>query len=353
MNKRLRDISIQLDDRYHLTCNKPRLYSLKALCPEKQIVVTMDSFRVINHIGFLLFEPLIKKQNPSPIYNFVERYLLELLLMQNNEEVVRTLSENKVSLRFGIKENQSIQLRLRSVLSKIRPEHSIIITTDNSRYTVSWFQSDKLLFSIRFPIQYELIWGMNKMEAENLFYADLQEYNIRQSFVEQETPDYFIPVNDSCYRTDSEYYGIEEVTSVQYYKKNKNGDYLPLLDFGYPNESIHNLFTIRVNNGMQALVTQKLYGNRKNAFEISLFTLVDFCKANGCEAYVGIERQEGNHYWGIALMVNRALGYNHLFYFDVDSRIFIHPEIYKMNIELYGYVPIHNINSLYNDKIKQ
>lgn len=38
-------------------------------------------------------------------------------------------------------------------------------------------------------------------------------------------------------------------------------------------------------------------------------------------------------------------------HFNTDLRILEHPEKYKMNIQLYAYVPTHNIHSLFSEKI--
>lgn len=353
LNKKLEGIASQLLGAYHLDCSLPKSYPAPTgLCPGKQLIITTNQFGVVNHIGLKLFSREMMQQNPSPVYTFVERYLLELLLLKDDARINQYLSESRVTFRSFPLGNKRRDINLLSALAKIQPDQSIIVTTDNSWYTVSWYQNKQQFLSIRFPIQYELIWGMNKVESENLFYTDLQIFQLHKTTFPTATPGFLTPMNDSCYLAAGDFYGIESITSNQYYKKQAGGKYLPLLDAAYPLESLFNLFTVEANEKMKARVTQRMYGGKKNTMELSLNELVSFCKVSGCEAYVGIERRDANQVRGIALMVNRSLGYNHLFYFDVDLRILTSPEKYVMNIQLYGFVPIHNVNNLFNDQTK-
>lgn len=75
-----------------------------------------------------------------------------------------------------------------------------------------------------------------------------------------------------------------------------------------------------------------MYGNWKNSFELLLCELVDYCKNSGCDVYVGMECFVGNYFWGIVFMVNCFLGYNYLFYFDMDICILLYFDRYKMNM---------------------
>ncbi len=353
LNMKLQEIASQLSTAYSLECNAPKSIVLPSLCPNKEVVVTMDRFRVINHIGFKLFDRTIVEQNPSPVYNFVERFLLELYLMKDNALIARSLKESKVAWKSEYMKGKSFASFLSFVLSRINSNQSIVITTDNSRYAVSWFENGHLLFSMRFPIQYELLWGMNKVEAENHFYPDLLTYRATKATLTCTEPDaeYLVAMNDTCYCLSGDFYGIDAITSNQYYKKTTKGKYMQLADLNYPAESIFNLFTMSSNPHIQAHVTHKMYGGKKNVFDIPLSTLVDFCKASGCEVYVGAESLEGNMLSGVALMVNRALGYNHLFYFTTDVRILARPGDYPVNVQLNAFVPVHNINNLYGDKM--
>lgn len=86
------------------------------------------------------------EQNPSPVYTFVERYLLELLLTDNDEGMRHLLEESKVMVRLGQNNRLLTHARLLSVLREMNSAHSFIITTDNSRYTMVWYHDKEMLF---------------------------------------------------------------------------------------------------------------------------------------------------------------------------------------------------------------
>lgn len=103
------------------------------------------------------------------MYQFVERYLLELFLLRDDNAINRQLYEDKVSVRFRGERRKDVHTALLKVLSELKTNVSLSITTDNSHYSVLWTEKDHPLLYLRFPIQYELLWGMNKKEIEHIF----------------------------------------------------------------------------------------------------------------------------------------------------------------------------------------
>lgn len=348
-NKRIAEILSQLSV-YSLEFTTAGEYSLESVCPGKTIVVTKDRFGVIDHIGVKLFDRQVMRENPSPVYLFVERYLLWVLLTKDNNAIRDRLNEEKVRFKFESSEGGDICRNLKLCLALIRPEQSMIITTDNSKYSVSWVKDRSNVLSVSFPIQYELIWGINKKEAEGQFYDELQNFKPDNSKSSTLIPASMIMINDSCYRSDGDFYGLEQITSYQYYRKKPDGTYVLIFDKFNPAESATNLFTAKVTQSVRTDITQRLYGGRKEVYSVSLAHLKDYCNSNGCEVYVGVEKQEANHIFGSVMMVNRSLGYNHILYFDVDLRTFSYPDRFPVKIQLYSYVPMHNVGNLFDDK---
>ncbi|MFK2338287.1 hypothetical protein ACIXMT_05960 [Bacteroides fragilis] len=146
VSKKLENIAFQLFSQYQADCSVKQRILLKPLCPDKQIIVTTDLYRTVNHIGFELFDRTVMEQNPSPVYTFVERYLLELLLTDNDEGMRHLLEESKVMVRLGQNNRLLTHARLLSVLREMNSAHSFIITTDNSRYTMVWYHDKEMLF---------------------------------------------------------------------------------------------------------------------------------------------------------------------------------------------------------------
>ncbi len=350
-SKKLQEISCLLKERYGIDCTA----ALPGNVSGCSLIIQRNSMNQICHIGFKLFSRQLIESNPSPTYHFAERYLLELCLTENDAELQKKLKEDKVTLYIGNDKTRNVgKDNLSGILPSLINCPSLFVTTDNTCYTMAWNNEGKNLLFLRFPIQYELFWGMNKKEIENLFYPRLCQFKGQPRQSEQLTAEVaktFSGISDSCLVSEGETYAIESMNSNKYYRK-EGQHYVPLHDINHPEMSIRNLFTFDADWQIKAAIVQRKYGLKKEEFTVSLSQLLNFGRQNGCEIFVGIESIEKGHAKGMAIMLNRSMGYNHLLYFDTDLRILQYPKHYKINIELYTYVPTHNIADLYSDKKK-
>ena len=62
-----------------------------------------------------------------------------------------------------------------------------------------------------------------------------------------------------------------------------------------------------------------------------------------------IEECDSKKIRGMMILLNRSFGYNHVMHFNAGPRMLEHPEKYKIEIQLYAYVPTHNIHSLFSE----
>lgn len=344
---KLRTMAERLEAGYGIDCNHGGMYEIHGI----PVLVSKNRYKEISHIGFSLFSDGVMEQSPSPVYRFVERYLLELVLLKDNAAIRTGMKEDKVTLRFGEKEVADIYGGLLRSLPLIRNNLSLTVTTDNSYYAVSWFKDGKSVFCMRFPLQYELLWGINKKDLEMLFYPDFMHYVSlgTRPLEQQEDMTGLEKANGNCYVWTGDWYGIEAMNSNRYYKKNAAGGYEPLCSSSRPDESACNLFTLQAPAAMQATVTQRMYGRKKQTFTVGLQQLLDFCRAEGCKVFAAIEKRSHNRVEGSATLLNQALGYIHVISFSMDSRMLEHPADYEMKLEIYAYVPTHNIHTLFHD----
>ena len=352
-NRKIEEI-IELMGKNHLDVEAAGEYSLGSVCPGKNLILAADAKGTINHVGIKLFDRRIIADYPSPVYLFVERYLLWVLLMKDEPAIKERLKEDRVLFRFGMKLNDKIYLNLKQSLREIKQDQSFIITTDNSKYAVTWLEEQRPILSISFPIQYELIWGMNKKEAEGQFQDGLKAFLSKERNLPVEAlPTEMSLIRDNCYRSEGDFYGLEDITSYRYYTKRADHTYSLIYDRVNPVESVANLFTAYPDSMIKIEITQRMYGGKRELFTVPLTDFISFCRENGCEIFVGIERQDENSMAGTAIMVNRSLGYNHILYFNVDMRIWDNPGSYPVTAQLYAFVPMHNVSSLYGDSNKK
>ncbi len=352
-NGNLQRLAGQLQAEYGLDCTRPGTQEFG----QNRLVVTQDSLRRIDHIGLSLFPESIVRENPSPVYRFVERYLLELYLPQEQPTPEQRLKEDNVTLHFPSNPGGSLRDDIARHLPRLDEHTSLLVLTDNHRYSVSIYRGERALFVMRFPIRYELLWGMNKVEAENGFYEALLRYRPPRATavppLAAAQASALQPDGDGCLVLTGDSYVIAAVNNDRFYRLAPDGTCRPVLDRTHAEESLRNLFLMPdLSAGITASVTQRMYRRRTLQFDIPLHHLLSFCRTAGCQAYVGIETCTAERVTGTVILLNPSLGYCHQLYFETDIGILDHPRRHKMSLELYAFVPTHNIGNLFDEKEK-
>lgn len=317
-----------------------------AISNSKPLIVQRDNQGVITHVGIKFFDRDIINRHPTPIYQFIERYFLELLLLPTQEEINTKLHLEHVGITSEVFPLASTKEGLQDIVSAVSHSFSVYITCNNNRYFASCMNVDdnRLLAKISFPVRYELITGFTKLEAENSVYPELLlsgnlEYNSM-------TDEYMSSYKDTLFCANEEYYVTEDIISTVYYNKVKE-DYVPVFSLDLLKESVCNLFNTGYDWGVKAEVEQNLYGNKKNTFTVSLAQLVNFFKSKNCNLYTGIRKYDKSQFEGVLMAVNMELGYQHIMMFSFSKDIFEEPSGKNVKIKMYSYVPIHNISSLF------
>lgn len=348
--RNLQQMAERLQSEYGIDCTRPGTPAFG----QNRLVVTADPLRRIDHIGLAIFPEQIIRENPSPVYRFVERYLLELYLFPELPTPEQRLNEDNVTLRFPASAGGNLREDIARHLPRFGDRTSLLVLTDNHRYSVTVYESGKTVFAMRFPIRYELLWGMNKIEAENGFYETLLQYQAPRAGTVAPLPggerSFLKPDGGGTFVLTGEDYWISSVNSNRYYRLAANGEYLPVYDRRQADESLRNLFQLpELAPNITVTVKQRLYSRRSVTFDISLYRLLSYCRTTGCHTYVGIETCTADSITGIVVLLNPAYGYCHQLYFEADTRMVDKPGRYKMAVELYAYVPTHNIGNLFNE----
>lgn len=318
------------------------------ICPKRNIVVEVGTDGIINHIGFKIFDREIMERHSTPLYYFIERYLLGLLLLENDMDIYTRLKMDRVRITSEMHPDAPLKSGLKKIISDDTSNSSVYITSNGKEYTVSCFNNDKQLIQMTFPMRYELISGYTKLEAERSFYPQLLSYigtekeNSAMTLSEYDLESY----KDSLFCTFQETYVLADMISTSYYKSSDN-QYIPLFDSHYVAESLYNLFNASHNLNIIAEVTQSLYGeNNKLSYEISISDLTRYLRSQDCQLYTGLKKSNGNEVKLTVMAVNHEFGYQHLLICSVDKQVLNNPKTYKAQIKMYCHIPTHNISSI-------
>ena len=316
---------------------------ISPISKSKPIVFHRNSEGIIDHIGIKFFHRDVIQKHPSPIYYFIERYFLELLLLPTQEEVNTKLRMERVSISSEMFSMIDLKNGLRDIVSAVSDDLSIYITCTNNRCTASCIKDNKVIARIHFPIRHELITGYTKLEAESSIYLAL--LNFKPNEYEFLPESYMSVFKEGLYSANDDFYVAEYIVSTSYYRK-KEDLYVPIYDSSLPELSVYNLFNTSYNWNVEALVEQNMYGGKKMSFSVPLAQLTSFLKNQGCNLYTGIQKINESQISGVLMAVNMELGYQHIMRFSMNTDVLKSPEKNSVKITMYSYVPIHNVSSL-------
>ena len=128
------------------------LYPADKLCPGKQVEMAQDIFGRVGFIGLHLFDAGMQQEYASPVYEFVERYFLELLLAGTPDAVAFKLEEDRVELTFNGTPYASGMWDLAGRIAAVTPQSAFALESDAESYTIGWQLPDGTLKMV-FPKQ--------------------------------------------------------------------------------------------------------------------------------------------------------------------------------------------------------
>lgn len=276
---------------------------------------------MIDHIGLHLFSEEIRKMDRSSVFDFLERYFLQLKYPPTIKTAAMMIRDDEFRFETGSMKT----------ISELRLTDNFSYQYDKRRYKAEWLREGRKMLVVSFPVEYQLISGENKIEAESHVLNDI----LQTSVVADET---YADVNIT-----GETYILKEYSSRLYYMGRKL-----VANSRYPAETSANMMlTTEAKGDYQLNITQVSYGFKKSVVEVGLKQWITFCRNNGCKLYFGTENidKKGN-VEAVVIAVNEAENYNHVLTVSIPAKAIA---MQKGTIEarLYPYIPMQNVQSLF------
>lgn len=274
--------------------------------------------QTIDHIGLYLFSDKLRASAQSPIFDFLERYFLQLKYPPTVKTSANMIRDD--NFRF-------IQGSM-ATIDGLRLTDDFSFSNDNHRYIATWQRDGRILLSVSFPVEYELISGENKIEAEENLLADIQNTIVGHR-------------KDDTRRNDT--YINKSFSNRLYYQQGHL-----ILDSKHPAESLANLMLSTNTPGEYTIqMTQVSYGFKKKVFQVPLRQWIAFCQNNGCQLYFGIDDIKANgEISAVVIAVNEIENYNHVLTLTLSSKA-IDARQGLIEARLFPYVPTHNVLNMF------
>lgn len=329
-------IGIHLPD----TLKANALMDSVAVLNGKDIHIRTNSFGDVEHIGYNLFSTKLRElKEDSPVFDFLERYLLELDLQ---------LDDKSPALRKNVDDVTEVMGTLQ-ILKKLTPTLDVkfdidIITRKMYRVTCE-FGENKV--RVTFPAINELLVGANMIDLEEIFRRDVQRMlPIPGDAIITDWSDARITRSKEELIVEGGMYFSKMIRGDIYLVENDGGKKL-LCDSGKVSRSISNIMLTGI---YERTIPLKLaidrYNGERDSIAITLQQFIAYCKAEGCKLYFGIKTISGDELTGTFFAYNERLSYDHMLSVWFPLTILKGRDAAVCG-KVYTYIPLHQIPDKY------
>jgi len=302
------------------------------------IVIHVDENSIVDHIGLPLFSESMKKIGNRVVMEFIERYLLQLHYPPTTKTATMMMRDDNVKF-----ENGSI-----ATLKQLRPTDQFNLNCERMRYAATWMRDSKTLLTLTFPAEFELLRGMNFIEAQHGFEGESQK-TLKKKMVKAPLDKQQMKATKikGCYMLEGGSYLNKTLNANRYYIETENGQLRPLLSEDHPAESAANLMLCPEIAGQRKLqITERLYGFQEKNFNMNLSQWIAFCQEEKCRLYFGIQELTTTSVKATVIAVNDEENYNHLLSLEIPYSAISNPNGVIV-AQLNCYLPTHNIRNLF------
>jgi len=350
--KKLEDIASLLPEQYLI--DRDTMMICPDLCESKSLVIQYNAKHQVSHLGISMFSKEIKEILNEPVCNFVERFLLEILLSADDNAIHSLLNHYGVSIqKNGIKFGERNVNSIQAILNEIEDPVYFTLTKDDKAYTAAWEYGSQNLFAIQFPLNRELITGTNKIEADNVLFDQLKDNNCNSisALTNYMFEDGDLTSNDgSVFVCKGDSFLLGMINENTYYKKTTEG-YQLIFDEKYPNESLSNLFLGNFENDkLKIHVTHTMYGNYNPEFEMKLNDFICFFKQD-FKVYAASYQKEPGVIHSTVIFENKQYNYIHLLLIRTQNETIFNGNG-VLSASFRSNIPQHNIDNLVRDIIE-
>lgn len=296
------------------------------------LVIRKNKKGEIEHIGLKLFGNDIRDKFPSPLYDFLERYLLERNLYPIGSEEEMRMSWDHVQFLIGNAE-KALLVDTNYIFSE---SHE-----DLKKYNVAWSFEDKTLLQMSFDMDYQLMSGCSEIELEEIFMRCLSHFEAERFVFKQQVN---FPDTGEEFIQKGDFFISPLICNDRFYTK-KDGDWKLVKSKERASQSIANLMLdANVNDTVKLVLIMDQYGYKKDTLSTSYRQFIQLCLKEGCVPYYGLKDKADDIYNSTIFLVNRQGGYFHMLSVMIPQTILEKPDSSIIRGKLYVYIPLFNVS---------
>ena len=311
----------------------------------------------VSHIGISLFSEAQRQAFGTTVCRFLERYLLELALpLHPDRSCEEQLAIDGVIVTPAVIEPRLSAATLQKVVGLCADTTVSIhvVTTEGRGYTMSFLRRGEALCRISFPIDYNLLMGVDMDERERRLPQELTMHGTRLlsatvPFAMPDPQQLRKAWNDNYYTLEGGHYLVGALTADSYYEKDDGGQLRPIFRPQLPVESLANLLLTGIIDGDYTLsVRLRKYGFKTDTLLTTPAAWLAFCRQEGCKPYFGLIAMSGKEAECELIMHCPDKGFNHVMRLKVPLSLIAHRKG-VIEARLNAYVTVSRIRNLFEE----
>ncbi len=327
---------------------KDTIIRIPEISKHKSVAILHNDKQQIDHLGISLFSNETKLIINKPVCDFIERLMLELVVVKDKDHARRIAEKSKISLRFnGTDLFNHPQKDIGMVLDNMNEPARFTLIKVGIAYDAIWEFDTTSMLHLQFPANRELIWGYNKKESDGILYDQLMQNTQADTTYSKKpvTASDLEPHNGDILVYKGTTYAIQAINSDTYYTKNDSVFEL-VCDPSYPEETLSNYILEHCPNPhIKFRIQHRMYGNFSPAYEMSINRFMDFFRR---EFNVFTASQQGGdgRIRTTVVFQNKQFEYTHILFIDtpIDS---LFDATGTIHADFYSNIPQDNIKNLY------
>ncbi len=302
----------------------------------RQLRVRTNALGDVSHIGYKLFHnQIVALYDNQALFDFLERYFLELDLHLDGKSTVQRMDVDRVVLREG---NMTMMTRVKDT------DPLSINYTPRRMYAVTW-QINGIPLTLSFPTDCQLMLGSNAIELESIFARDVQRMPQCVDMGEALAP--WAQVHEeSSGQIKQKNYGtyLSHLIGSRIYLRLHDSQWQPDIT---PRSPIRSACTLMLTGAPNKSVPLELvinrYGYRSEKVRITLQQLLAYFRSEGSRVYIGVKEKTDSQLAGTLFVLNEKLGANHVLPFTLPLALLSGDTSAPVKATLYAYIPLQNV----------
>ena len=310
----------------------------------KDVYLRTNAFGDVSHIGYRMFADVLKQSfNNLPVFDFMERYLLEIDLGDEDMNTLERLDVDQVQFVKGTYD----------MLREITPDTDISLSLDvvaRKKYRATMKYDDREVCLV-FPANNQLLTGTNLIDLEKILQRDMQRViAVTSDDVIEDWSEVSVSHADSLLLVEGETH-ISPMIRSNLYLTDRNGHRKLLIDSKSPSRSVSNIVLTGLFDKLIPLhMVIDRYGGKDEAIDITLQQFVAYCKLERCKLFFGIKSSTNDALTGTLFAYNEQLSYDHMLSIVFPLSI-LKGEDGNILGKLYSYIPLNDVpDKFFNNK---